>query len=132
MLLFAVLGGTVYRRLIAPFLYLYFLVPSGDYLIPTLQDFTGRFAVAGIQLLSIPVYSDGNTIEIPAGTFTVAEACAGLRFLVASIALGVFYATEIYDSWLRRTIFIALCVIVPVIANGLRAFGLLARTSRPG
>ena len=125
-MLLGVLGGAAYRRLAAPFLYLYFLVPSGDYLIPALQDFTGRFAVTGIHLLGIPVYSDGTTIEIPAGTFTVAEACAGLRFLVASVALGVFYATEIYDSWLRRTIFIALCVIVPIIANGLRAFGLLA------
>src|SRR5262245_27356569 len=112
-ILFGVFGNAVYRRLMAPFLYLYFLVPSGDYLIPILQDFTASFAVAGIELLGIPVYSDGTIIDIPAGTFTVAEACAGLRFLVASVALGVFYAAEIFHSWLRRTIFIGLCVIVP-------------------
>ena len=65
-------------------------------------------------------------IVIPAGNFTVAEACAGLRFLVAAVAFGVFYATEIYSHWPRRAIFIALSIVVPVIANGLRAFGLIA------
>src|SRR5262249_21981213 len=60
-----------------------------------------------------------------AGTFTVAEACAGLRFLIAAVAFGVFYAVGIYESRVRRTIFIALSVVVPIIANGLRAPGLI-------
>ena len=124
--LFGVLGWPVYRRLMAPFLYLYFLVPSGEFLTPSLQDFTARFAVYGLELFGIPVYSDGTIIDVPAGTFVVAEACAGLRFLVAAIAFGVFYATEIYESRIRRTIFIALSIVVPVIANGLRALGLIA------
>jgi len=125
-MLLAVLGWPIYRRLLAPLLYLYFLVPSGDYLVPTLQDFTARFSVVGLQLLGIPVYSDGTMIAVPAGTFTVAEACAGLRFLIASIAFGVFYATEIYQSRVRRMVFIGLSIVVPVIANGFRALGLIA------
>jgi exosortase A len=125
-MLLSVLGGTVYRRLLAPFLYLYFLVPSGEFLVPSLQDFTAHFSVFGLQLLGIPVFSDGVFIEVPAGKFEVAEACAGLRFLIAAIAFGVFYATEIYDSWLRRIGFMALSVVVPIIANGFRALGLIA------
>ena len=125
-MLFGVLGWPVYRCLVAPFLYLYFLVPSGEYLVPALQDFTASFAVLGLQLLGIPVYSDGTVIAVPEGEFTVAEACAGLRFLIASIAFGVFYATEIYQSPIRRTIFIALSIVVPIIANGFRALGLIA------
>ena len=124
--LFCVLGGRIYRRLLAPFLYLYFLVPSGEFLVPSLQDFTARFSVVGLQLLGIPVFSDGVFIEVPAGQFEVAEACAGLRFLIAAIAFGVFYATEIYQSWGRRVAFIALSIVVPIIANGFRALGLIA------
>ena len=124
--LLGVLGWPVYKRLMAPLLYLYFLVPTGEFLVPSLQDFTARFAVYGLQLLSIPVYSDGTIIEVPAGTFTVAEACAGLRFLIAAVAFGVFYAVEIYESRIRRAIFIALSVVVPIIANGFRALGLIA------
>ena len=124
--LLGVLGWPVYKRLMAPLLYLYFLVPAGEFLTPSLQDFTARFAVEGLKLLNIPVYSDGTIIEVPAGTFTVAEACAGLRFLIAAVAFGVFYAVEIYESRIRRLIFIALSVVVPIIANGFRALGLIA------
>ena len=123
---FGILGWPVYRRLMAPLLYLYFLVPSGEFLVPALQDFTARFAVLGLQLLGIPVFSDGILIDVPAGSFAVAEACAGLRFLIAAVAFGVFYATEIYESRLRRTIFILLSIVVPIIANGFRALGLIA------
>jgi EpsI family protein len=49
-----------------------------------------------------------------------------LRFLVATIAFGVFYAAQIYRSVPRRIAFIALCVIVPIIANGMRVFGIIA------
>jgi exosortase A len=125
MMFLGVLGWPVYRRLMAPLLYLYFLVPSGEFLVPALQDFTARFAVLGLELAGIPVFSDGTIIEVPVGTFAVAEACAGLRFLIAAIAFGVFYAMEIYESRIRRLIFIGLSVVVPIIANGFRAFGLI-------
>jgi exosortase A len=125
-MLFGILGWPVYRRLMAPLLYLYFLVPSGEFLVPTLQNFTARFTVVGLQILGIPVYSDGILIDVPAGSFAVAEACAGLRFLIAAVAFGVFYATEIYESRVRRVIFIAFSIVVPVIANGFRALGLIA------
>jgi EpsI family protein len=101
-------------------------VPSGAFLVPALQAFTAHFAVAGLHVLGIPVYSTGALIEIPAGTFAVAEACAGLRFLIAAVAFGVFFAILTYRSPWRRGVFIALCVIVPVIANGFRALGLIA------
>jgi exosortase A len=124
--LFGTLGAACYRRLAAPFLYLYFLVPSGAFLIPALQAFTAKFAVVGLHVLGIPVFSNGAVIEIPAGTFAVAEACAGLRFLIAAVAFGVFFAVITYRSRLRRLVFIALSAVVPVIANGFRALGLIA------
>ncbi len=125
-MLFGILGPAFYRALAAPFLYLYFLVPSGAFLIPVLQAFTARFAVVGLHLLGIPVFSNGAVIEIPAGTFVVAEACAGLRFLIAAVAFGVFYAVFTYRSPVRRAVFIALSIVVPIIANGFRALGLIA------
>ncbi len=124
-ILVSLLGWTAYKRLLAPLLYLYFLVPSGEVLVPYLQDFTARMTVYGLQLVGVPVFSDGVFIEIPAGRFVIAEECAGLRFLIASVAFGVFFAVITYRSYLRRVIFIALSIGVPVIANGLRAFGIV-------
>ena len=121
----SIVGFAAYRAFLTPFLYLFFLVPSGYFLVPYLQDFTARFIVRGLELLQIPVFSDGTIIEVPSGTFVVAEACAGLRFLIASIAFGVLFATLMYQSRLRRSIFIALSIFVPIIANGFRGLGLI-------
>lgn len=128
----AVVGPRVYRLMLTPFLYLFFLVPFGYFLVPTLQHFTAWFTVEGLRLVDIPVYWDGTLIEIPAGRFVVAEACAGLRFLIASVAFGVFFAALMYKSRLRWIGFVALSVIVPVIANGFRAFGLLVLAELSG
>ena len=123
--LVATLGWPVYRRFAAPFLYLFFLVPSGAELVPALQQTTAHFAVIALKLVGVPVYSNGAVIEIPAGTFAVAEACAGLRFLIATVAFGVFYAAQIYRGVLKRLIFVAFCIVVPILANGLRVFGII-------
>jgi exosortase A len=124
-LLFAVLGWRLWRAVCGPLLYLYFLVPFGDFLVPKLQDLTTAFTRYGLDILGIPAFIDGYTIEIPEGTFYVAEACAGLRFLIASIAFGCLYATIMYRSPRRRMVFVGLSVIVPVIANGFRAMGIV-------
>jgi len=124
-ILFACLGGRVYRLMLGPLLYLYLLVPSGEFLVPHLQDLTAGFAVRLLQLFNVPVYSDGIIISIPEGDFIVAEACAGLRFLIASIAFGVFFALMVYRSWWKRLAFILTSLAVPILANGLRAFGII-------
>jgi exosortase A len=124
-LLIAVLGWPVFRALLAPLLFFFFLVPFGAFLVPVLQRFTAAVAVNGLQLLGIPVFADGFIIQIPEGSFEVAEACAGLRFLIASIVFGCFFATIVYRSPLRRIVFIGLSLLLPIVANGLRALGLI-------
>src|SRR5258708_15215096 len=124
-LLLAVLGRRIYHVLRFPFLYLFFLVPTGDFLVPYLQDFTASFVVTGLRLSTVPVYSDGFLIAIPNSSFYVAEACAWLRFLIAMIALGFLFADVTFRSMPRKICFVALCVVVPVIANGIRAYGIV-------
>ena len=123
--LLVVLGPRVFWQLLAPFLFLFFLVPSGAFLIPSLQTITADIAVAGLRFLHIPVFSDGFMIEIPEGPFEIAEACAGLRFLIASSVFGCFFAVVMYRSFLRRILFIIMSVVVPIFANGLRALGII-------
>lgn len=125
-LLFLVaLGWRLFRAVSGPLLYLFFLVPFGAFVTPALQSFTAKFIELGLTLLGIPHFVNDMLIEISAGMFFVAEACAGLRFLIASIAFGVFYALLNYRSPGRRAVFIAASIIVPIIANGLRALGIV-------
>jgi EpsI family protein len=86
------------------------------------MDFTANFTVSALQLSGIPVFREGTYFEIPSGRWTVVEACSGIRYLIASVTLGCLYAYLTFRSLRRRLLFVALSVIVPVFANGVRAY----------
>src|SRR3546814_16784781 len=71
----------------------------------------------------LPAAVDGVLITIPNGYFEVAEACSGAKFVIAMIAYGTLVANVCYVSWSRRAAFMVMALVVPVLANGLRAFG---------
>lgn len=113
------------KALLFPVFYLVFLAPLGDQLTKPLQDLTAQFSVWTLLKLDIPTFSDGVFIQIPTGNFEVAEACAGVRFLIATLALGALYANIAFKSWRRRAVVMALCFIVPIVANAIRAVGII-------
>ncbi len=117
-----VLGREVTARLLFPLFYLVFAVPFGAELVPPLQDITAFFVVTLLRLVGIPVFIDGVFIATPAGNYLVAEACAGLRYLISTLALSLVFANLAFHSWTRRAAFIALALVVPIVANGVRAF----------
>jgi exosortase A len=125
LLLLAVFGWRLWQALAAAFVYLVFLVPFGAFLTPMLQDFTAAFVAHGLDFLNIPGEVTAYRIEIPEGSFYVAEACAGLRFLIASVAFGVLYALTMFQTPWRRAAFILASIVVPIIANGFRALGIV-------
>ncbi|MFC7335284.1 exosortase A [Rhodocista pekingensis] len=120
-----VLGLRIARTLAFPLGFLILMVPAGEGLVPLLQTVTAEIAVAGLRLTGVPVFSDGVFISIPAGRFEVAEACAGLRFLAATLVVGLVVANSFFTTWRRRALFLALCLLVPVAANGLRVIGII-------
>lgn len=124
-LILGLLGLEIYRKVLFPSLFLFFLVPMGGYLIGPLQNFTTSFISAGLALLGIPHYTEGNIIQLSNGDYEVAEACAGLRFLIATIAIGVLYAHMTYRKWYKIALYLAASLVVPVIANGFRALGIV-------
>ncbi len=124
-MLASLFGFRMWRAVAAPLLYLYFLVPFGEFLVAPLQNLAVHFTNISLNLLGIPNFTDGIVIEIPEGTFLVHQACSGLRFLIASTAFSVLYACLIYTSPLRRAVFIALSFAVAVIANDLRVLGII-------
>ncbi len=117
------LGPRVIGALLFPFAYMAFLVPFGDELVPPLQTITAILTVWLVHASAIPAAINGVFIDTPAGLFEVAEACSGVKFLIAMVALGVLVGNVCFVSWRRRLVFFALCVIVPILANGVRAWG---------
>lgn len=119
----ALLGPRVATAVLFPLAYALFLVPFGDELVPLLQMITAKMTIALTIWSGVPAVVDGVFIDTPAGLFEVAEECSGVKFLIAMIALGVLVAQCCFTSWRRRAVFMAAAVVLPVLANGVRAWG---------
>ena len=105
-----------------PLAYMAFLVPFGDELVPALQLITAKLTIALVGISGVHAAIDGVFIETPVGLFEVAEACSGVKFLIAMVAFGVLVAGVCFRSWPRRIAFLALAVVLPILANGVRAW----------
>jgi len=124
-LVLALLGRDIYRAILFPCLFLFFLIPMGEYLIGPLQTFTTHFIDAGLNVLGIAHYTEGNFIQLDNGQYEVAEACAGLRFLIATVVVGVLFAYFNFRKWHKIALYLLASAIVPVIANGFRTLGII-------
>ncbi|HVE51183.1 MAG TPA: exosortase A [Casimicrobiaceae bacterium] len=118
----AVVGLRVARIAAFPLLFMLFAVPFGEFMIPTLIEWTADFTVAALRFSGVPVYREANHFIIPSGAWSVVEACSGLRYLIASVMVGVVYAAITYRTPWRRTAFVAASVLVPIVANWVRAY----------
>lgn len=118
----AVMGHRLALVLAFPLLFLFFAVPVGEGLIPPMMEFTADSTVWLIRMTGIPVYREGLNFTLPSGAWSVVEACSGVRYIIASVTVGVLYAYLTYISWLRRITFVVISFIVPIFANTLRAY----------
>lgn len=119
----ALLGTGVARGLLFPLAYAFFLVPFGEEFVPFLQSITAELSMILLGVFGLPAHIEGVFITTPSGYFEVAEACSGVKFLIAMVALGTLAANLCFNSWWKRVAFLAICIIVPILANGIRAFG---------
>src|SRR6218665_589134 len=118
----AILGKAVARGLAFPLFYALFLVPMGEELVPAMQTLTAQLASGLLWLTGVTAHLEGIFITTPTGYFEVAEACAGVKFLIAMAAFGALVANVCYRSWQRRLAFVAVSLAVPILANGVRAW----------
>ena len=118
----AVLGWQVARRMAFPLGFLLFAVPAGDFLLPQFMEWTADFTVLALRWSGIPVYREGLQFIIPSGAWSVVEACSGIRYLIASLVVGCLFAYLSYRSLGKRLAFIGVAILVPLVANWLRAY----------
>jgi exosortase A len=120
-----ILGTEIARRLAFPLAFLYLAVPFGEFMVPTLIEWTANFTVSALRASGVPVLRDGMTFQIPSGSWSVVEACSGVRYLIASFTVGLLYAYVTYRTLGRRVAFVIASLIVPIFANWLRAYGIV-------
>lgn len=118
----AVLGLQVTRAMAFPLGFLFFSVPLGEFLLPTLMDHTADFTAFALRASGVPVYREGLQLVIPNGHWAIVEACSGVRYLIASLMAGTLFAYINYRAAWRRLAFVGVAIAVPIVANWMRAY----------
>jgi len=118
-------GPAVTRAIAFPLAFLFFAVPVGEFLSPIMMNYTADATVAAIRWSGVPVFREGLHFTLPTGRWSVVEACSGLRYLIASLALGVLYAYLQFRTLRYRLAFVALAIVTPIVANWIRAYGIV-------
>src|SRR5436190_12888514 len=120
--IWAVLGTQTLKALLFPLAFLFFAVPFGEFLEPPLMEWTADFAALAIRASGVPVFREANLLTIPSGSWSIVEACSGVRYLIASFMVGCLFAYLSYRSAIRRVAFVAASHAVPIVANWVRAY----------
>jgi len=85
-----------------------------------LQLLSTNLGVAAIRLLQIPVFADGNIIDLGSYKLLVAEACSGLRYLLPLTCIS-FILAYLYQAPLwKRAIVVASAPLITVLINSFR------------
>jgi exosortase len=120
------LGIPMFRVLAFPLCFLFLMVPLPQSLVNViafpLQLVAADLAVSTLQMFGEPVLREGNIIHLPGGQLFVAEACSGLRSLMALGTLGVVFAYFFRKTWYERAILVASTLPIAVLVNGFRVW----------
>ncbi len=118
------LGREVFRILMFPMLFLFFMVPLPQSFVNVvafpLQLIAADFAVETLHLLHIPALREGNIIHLADTQLFVAEACAGLRSLMALGTLAVVFAYFFRKNPIERVIIVASTIPIAIFVNAFR------------
>jgi exosortase len=119
------LGGTKFLKELAFPLFLLFLmvpIPSVVYNQITfpLQIRASELAEMALNILGVPVFREGNILNLPSQPLNVVEACSGIRSLLTltflSLVYGYFFEKK---TWVRVVLFFS-TIPIAIAANAAR------------
>jgi exosortase/archaeosortase family protein len=87
---------------------------------PAAQFAASTTAEMALNAVNIPVLREGNVLVLPNATLQVAEACSGIRSLMALMTIGLVIARFAESRGLARIAIVLAAVPVAVLVNALR------------
>jgi EpsI family protein len=133
-----VLGAGYLRALWFPVAYLLMMIPVWetvtDSLQPGFQMASAKLGVSALRAFGIPVHQTDTYIHLPNVVLEVGEACSGVSYLIAVVAIGTAAARLYLRHWAPQVVLLGFAVGVSVLANGARValIGVLAYYESPG
>jgi exosortase D (VPLPA-CTERM-specific) len=117
-------GYSLLRITFVPIVFLLFAIPLPYFvdsiLTLQLQLISSELGTFFIKLFQIPVYLDGNIIDLGNYKLAVVEACSGLRYLYPLLSLS-FLAAYLFQApiWQRAVVFLS-AIPITIAMNGFR------------
>ena len=114
-------GWAILKKLAFPLFLLLFMVPIPaiiyNQITLPLQLLASRIAENAIGFLGVPVFREGNILELSSQRLNVVEACSGIRSLLTLSFLSLVYA-YFFDKkvWMRAVLLVA-TVPIAILAN---------------
>ena len=132
------LGWAHFRAMLFPWACLFLGVPIPaivfNQITFPLQLLASQFAASVLSLMGVPVFREGNVLQLPAMKLDVAEACSGIRSLMSLGTLAVIYGYFMEPRTGRRVVLALASIPIAMLANGFRivATGLTVHYWSPG
>jgi exosortase len=121
-------GAGVLRQVWFPVAFLAFMVPLPRSIVAAVthevQALVAWFSAGVVSALGLPVYQHGTVLELATTTLEVAEACNGLRFMMALLVLTTALAYVSQRTVGRALVLVASAIPVAVLANAVRVSGI--------
>jgi exosortase len=117
-------GADALRAMAAPLCFLVLAIPLPQLIVNAstlpLQLVASGIAETALNAAGVPVFRDGNVLELPSVTLQIVEACSGLRSAISLVSVGVFLAWLTGGAVTRRLLLVAAAVPIAVFMNGMR------------
>jgi exosortase D (VPLPA-CTERM-specific) len=117
-------GYSLLKVSFVPIIFLIFAIPL-PYFVDSvlsyrLQLISSQLGTSFIRLFQIPVYLEGNIIDLGVYKLQVVEACSGLRYLYPLMSLG-FLTAYLFQAplWQRALVFLS-TIPITIVMNSLR------------
>lgn len=118
------LGTHVFRAILFPLAFLFFMVPLPGIIFYAvtfpLQRLAAEQAAWTLDALGVPVLLDGNIIHLAQLSLGVTEACSGIRSLISLFAGAVAWAYLLLPVGWPLLVFVAATVPITIFANAAR------------
>ena len=121
------LGWEQQKAILFPWAFLLLMIPIPSILFNEitfpLQLLASKVAAHVLPWMGVPVFREGNIIQLPVMALEVAEACSGIRSLLSLATLAIIYGYVMENkSWIRVMLALA-SIPIAVAANSLRIVG---------
>lgn len=120
-------GWNFFRAVFFPWAFLILMIPIPAIILNQvtfpLQLLAAKVAAAVLPLLGVPVFREGNIINLPKMPLEVAEACSGIRSLMSLVTLAIIYGYLMEKRRWARWLLALASVPITVIANDVRIVG---------